>query len=241
MIDGANPRSALNRPWSDKAVWIHAPESLWDETVTKLIGEGAKGLALLPVRKSKPWFWAFGEIAIDWIDVEVGSPLFINLTGQQLCTTVLYRILPFDAYGTEPPTDSVQNAYKIPHTVPNYADWDAPTDPIPNTPSAQDLGAVNAVKSQPSQMNRKQRPILNIRCADRDKPRRTAKKGSLETDEFSEASMAETPPGPVSENDPDEPPKGSAKYSTSQRFTSEGKAKIGYGHLEGLFKDSVQL
>ena len=134
VMDGASPRSALNRPWSDKAVWVHAPESLWDQTVTKVIGEGAKGLALLPVRKSKPWFWAFGEIAIDWIDVEVGSPLFINSTGQQLCTTVPYRIVLFDAYGTEPPPESVQNAYKIPHTVPNDADWDAPTDPIPNTP-----------------------------------------------------------------------------------------------------------
>ena len=54
--------------------------------------------------------------------------------------------------------------------------------------------------------------------------------------------MAETSPGPVSESDTDEPPlKGSAEYSTSQRFTSEGKAKIGYGHREGLFKDSVQV
>ena len=242
VMDGANPRSALNRPWSDKAVWVHSPESLWDQTVTKVIGEGAKGLALLPVRKSKPWFWAFGEIAIDWIDVEVGSPLFINSTGQQLCTTVPYRIVLFDAYGTEPPPESVQNAYKIPHTVPNDADWDAPTDPIPNTPTAQDLCAVNDVESQRSQMNRKQRRILKIRYADDEKPRPTAKKGSLETDELSEASMAEASPGPVSESDTDEPPlKGSAEYSTSQRFTSEGKAKIGYGHREGLFKDSVQV
>ena len=144
--------------------------------------------------------------------------------------------------GQNPPPESVQNAYKIPHTVPNDADWDAPTDPIPNTPTAQDLCAVNDVESQRSQMNRKQRRILNIRCADDEKPRPTAKKGSLETDELSEASMAETSPGPVSESDTDEPPlKGSAEYSTSQRFTSEGKAEIGYGHREGLFKDSVQV
>ena len=173
--------------------------------------------------------------------MEVGSPLFINSTGQQLCTTVLYRIVRFDAYGTEPPPESVQNAYKIPHTVPNNADWDAPTDPIPNTPTSQDLCAVNEVESQRSQMNRKQRRILKIRCADGDKPRTTAKKGSLQTDELSEASMAEASPGPVSESDTDEPPKGFAEYSTSQRFTSEEKAKIRYGHREGLFKDSVQV
>ena len=53
--------------------------------------------------------------------------------------------------------------------------------------------------------------------------------------------MADASPGPVSESDTNEPLKGFAEYSASQRFTFEGKAKIGYGHREGLFKDSVQV
>ena len=54
------PRSALNRPWSDRAVWVHAPESLSDQTVTKVIGEGDTGLAPPRVRKSKPFSLSLG-------------------------------------------------------------------------------------------------------------------------------------------------------------------------------------
>ena len=210
VMDAATPASALNRPWSDRAVWVHAPESLWDQTVTKVIGEDATGLAPPPVRKSKPWFWAFVKMPLSGSMSKWGPPFSsIRPTATVYHGSVSYCTF-FDAYGTEPPHESVQTAYKIPHTVLDNADWDTPTDPIPNTITSQDLCAVNEVESQRSQMNRKQRRILKIRCADGDKPRPTAKKGPLETDELSEASMAEASPGPVSESDIDDPPKGSA-------------------------------
>ena len=167
----------------------------------------------------------------------MGSPLFINSTNSN-CVPRFRIVLCFFGriWDRTPPPESVQTAYKIPHTVLDNADPDTPIDPIRNTITSQDLCAVNDVEFQRSQMNRKQRRILKIRCAHGDKPRPTAKKGSLETDELSEASMAEASPGPVSESDIDDPPKGSAEYSTPQRFTSEGKVKFGHGHRKCCLK-----
>ena len=97
---------------------------------------GAKGIAVLPVSKKDPWFWTMGEVVIDWVDIPIGTPLFVSGTGKTVCTAVRYRICLFDAYGREP-------SHRKTHTQPTVNSDDDRTkdsqDTLPAMPSAEDL------------------------------------------------------------------------------------------------------
>ena len=44
------------------------PRAQWGPVVQKILVDQAKGVALIPVNKSKSWFWSLGEVAVDWWD-----------------------------------------------------------------------------------------------------------------------------------------------------------------------------
>ena len=93
---------AFYSDWGVKPVWLHPTIKEWDRCITKVFGDGAKGITVVPVSKKDPWFWAMGECVIDWVDIPVGSPLFVNKKGTIVTTDRPYRIRLFDAYGQEP-------------------------------------------------------------------------------------------------------------------------------------------
>ena len=124
------------RDWGQKPVLLHPSPHQWERCVTKLFVDGAKGIAVLPVSKKDPWFWAMGEVVIDWVDIPIGTPLFVSGRGKVVCTAVPYRICLFDAYGREP-------SHSKTHTQPTVNSDDDRTkdsqDMLPAMPSAGDL------------------------------------------------------------------------------------------------------
>ena len=52
--------------WGDKFLFVHnPPHSRYKDVVAKIVGDGARGIAILPVDKAQSWFWALGETAVD--------------------------------------------------------------------------------------------------------------------------------------------------------------------------------
>ena len=88
--------------WGVKPVWLHPTIKESDRCITNVLADGAKGIAVVPVSKKDPWFWAMGECVIDWVDIPVESPLFLNKKGTIVTTDRPYRICLFDAYRQEP-------------------------------------------------------------------------------------------------------------------------------------------
>ena len=124
------------RDWGQKPVWLHPSPHQWERCVTKLFVDGAKGIAVLPVSKKDPWFWAMGEVVIDWVDIPIGTPLFVSGRGKVVRTAVPYRICLFDVYGREP-------SHSKTHTQPTVNSDDDRTkdsqDMLRAMPSAEDL------------------------------------------------------------------------------------------------------
>ena len=124
------------RDWGQKPVSLHPSPHQWERCVTKHFVDGAKGIAVLPVSKKDPWFWAMGEVVIDWADIPMGTPLFVSGRGKVVCTAVRYCIRLFDAYGREP-------SHSKTHTQPTVNSDDDRTkdsqDTLPAMPSAEDL------------------------------------------------------------------------------------------------------
>ena len=131
---------ALFQPWNEAHLWLRPPNELWEQCVPKLRFDGARGVAIQPVRRDAEWWWDFGEVVLDWIDISIGSPLFEDAQGMVHTTKCEYRIALFDAFcsdaegeGWGDPEDVVSD----PHTVPAYKkgwsseDWDSPSTVAP--------------------------------------------------------------------------------------------------------------
>ena len=68
--------------------------------MNKFLIDQAKGIAVIPVDKTKSWFWSWGEVAIDWWDPPPSVPIFGHDEGwhypqQEGLTT---RVVLFDAF-----------------------------------------------------------------------------------------------------------------------------------------------
>ena len=129
-------KNALFQPWNEAHLWLQPPSELWERCVPKLRLDGAWGVAIQPVRRDAAWWWDFGEVVLDWIDIPIGSPLFEDARGIVHTTKCDYSIALFDAFcddtegeGWGDPDDVVSD----PDTVPAYKkgwsseDWDSPS------------------------------------------------------------------------------------------------------------------
>ena len=77
-------------------MWLHPTIKEWDRCITKVFADSAKGIAVVRVSKKDPWFWAMGECVIDWVDIQVGSPLCVNKKGTIVTTHRPDRICRFE-------------------------------------------------------------------------------------------------------------------------------------------------
>ena len=127
--------NAWFQPWNEAYFWMHPPNALWEQCVPKLKFDGARGVAIQPVRKDWDWWWEFGEVVLDWIDIPQGSPLFEDAQGNVHTTKAPYRIALFDAFRSDAegeawgdPDDIMDRSHSVPayRTNKNTDDWDPP-------------------------------------------------------------------------------------------------------------------
>ena len=72
-----------NQCWSDSLLWVQAPRAQWGLVIQKILVDQAKGVALIPLDKSKSWLWSLGESAVDWWDLPHQVPIFGDGEGWQ--------------------------------------------------------------------------------------------------------------------------------------------------------------
>ena len=93
-------QDAFKQSWLDEHLWLHRPDSCWDDCVTKILGDNARGLALVPTMKDRRWWWILGEVVVDWVDFSDPAVIFepFSTHGE---LKVSYRLVFFDAMGHE--------------------------------------------------------------------------------------------------------------------------------------------
>ena len=93
-------QDAFKQSWLDEHLWLHPPDSCWDDCVTKILGHNARGLALVPTMKDQRWWWILGEVVVDWVDFSDPAVIFepFSMHGE---LKVPYRLVFFDAMGHE--------------------------------------------------------------------------------------------------------------------------------------------
>ena len=114
---------AFKKTWSNKVLWINPPIRHLSRIMEKIMRDNARGVILVPVRQNADWFRALAFIAVDWIDLPSGDPIFEDPRGRPLSTPpgMNFRAVIFDAldiqrevpekisgaFGQEPSDDSI--------------------------------------------------------------------------------------------------------------------------------------
>ena len=102
-----------NTCWSGPLLGVQAPRAKWGAAVQKILVDQAKAIAVIPVDKTKSWFWALGEVAVDWWDLPHHVPIRSDAEGwrypQQKGVTT--RVVLFDAFGNEQGDDKPTEAW----------------------------------------------------------------------------------------------------------------------------------
>ena len=109
-----------------------SPADRWAESVPKTFMDEARGLAVMPTRKEHGWWWAMGEVALDWVHIPVGSPLLVDSQGEILHSQEPMRLVGFDAFRHK---DGQDKDPEDTHTQPqnkqkgdSMDDWDLPLE-----------------------------------------------------------------------------------------------------------------
>ena len=132
-------RAGLHQPWKGEVLWLHPRADRWAECVPKVSVDEARGVAVMPTRKEHGWWLAMGEVALDWGNIPVGSPLLADSQGEILHTREPMLLVLFDAFGHKDGQDNVpedtdtqrQNKQK----ADSMDDWDLPPESNPGKPS----------------------------------------------------------------------------------------------------------
>ena len=119
----------LSQPWHSETLWLHPPNGQWPQVAQKMVGEASRGIAVMPVVKSATWWWLVGEVAVDWVEVPKGHPLFVDAAGRPVCCRVPYRVVYFDSVGhpqVQPaPSPQPQVGHSAPSALPSkFSDAD---------------------------------------------------------------------------------------------------------------------
>ena len=121
-------KDGLSQPWAGENLWLHPPDRLWEQTVQKLKFEQGRGIAIVPTCKDRDWWWSLSEVAVDWVDVPAGEPLFVNNRGTVCSSDREYRIVVIDAFGWTPegaasdPVDTAEQQQALWSTTPSRGD-----------------------------------------------------------------------------------------------------------------------
>ena len=127
----------LSQPWHSETLWLHPPNGQWPQVAQKMVGEASRGFAVMPVVKSATWWSLVGEVAVDWVEIPKGHPLFVDATGRPVCCSVPYRVVYFDSVGrpqVQPaPNPQPQVGQSAPSALPSQfsdeSDSDIVSDP----------------------------------------------------------------------------------------------------------------
>ena len=119
----------LSQPWHSETLWLHPPNGQWPQVAQKMVGEASRGIAVMPVVKSATWWWLVGEVAVDWVEIPKGHPLFVDAAGRPVCCRVPYRVVYFDSVGhpqVQPaPSPQPQVGHSAPSALPSkFSDAD---------------------------------------------------------------------------------------------------------------------
>ena len=69
---------AFEQRWGAEMLFLLPPERCYRRVIDKILLEGARGILLVPVTKEASWYWALGELAVDWWDVPADTPMFAD-------------------------------------------------------------------------------------------------------------------------------------------------------------------
>ena len=89
----------MSQPWAGENAWLHPHDRLWGQTVQQLKFEQGQGIAVVPTCKDRDWWWLLSEVVVDWVDVMVGEPLFVDHEGKVRSADRQYRKVVLDALG----------------------------------------------------------------------------------------------------------------------------------------------
>ena len=84
-----------------------------------MVGEASRGIAVMPVVKSATWWWLVSEVAVDWVDLPKGHPLFVDAAGRPVCCRVPYRVVYFDSVGHPQVQPAPSPQPKVGHSAPS--------------------------------------------------------------------------------------------------------------------------
>ena len=96
--------------WAGENPWLHPPDRLWEQTVQKLKFVQGRGIAIVPTCKDRNWWWSLSEVVVDWVDVPVGEPPFVDHDGKVRLADREYRIVVVDALGWTPEESQAEPA-----------------------------------------------------------------------------------------------------------------------------------
>ena len=101
-----------NTCWSDPLLWIQAHRAKWGAAVQSISLDQAKGVAVIPVDKTKSWFWALGEVAVDWWGLPHHLPIISDDEGRRYPQQkgLATRVVFFDTFGNEQGDDKPTEA-----------------------------------------------------------------------------------------------------------------------------------
>ena len=103
-------KDGLSQPWAGGNLWLLPPDRLWEQTVQKLNCEQGGGITIVPTCKDRDWWWSPSEVVVDWVDVPVGEPFFVDHGGKVRTADREYRIVVVDALGWTPEESKEQAA-----------------------------------------------------------------------------------------------------------------------------------
>ena len=72
----------FEQPRGAEMLFLLPQERCYRRVIDKTLLEGARGILLVPVTKEASWYWALGELAVDWWDVPADTPMFADSQGR---------------------------------------------------------------------------------------------------------------------------------------------------------------
>ena len=100
----------MSQPWAVENLWLHPPYRLWEQSVQKLKFEQGRGNAIVPTCKDRDWWWSLSQVVVDWVDLPVREPLFVDHDGKVRSADREYRIVVVDALGWTPEESQAEAA-----------------------------------------------------------------------------------------------------------------------------------
>ena len=97
--DDKGKKGGLYIPWGNETLFLHPFANDMQMAIEKVYSEGSRGVAVVPVRRKVPWFWALGEKAVDWWHLPRDESIWVDRWGVQHTQkhNIHTRVVLFDA------------------------------------------------------------------------------------------------------------------------------------------------